>query len=52
MTNSYLKLVTAIEKIAPTRTRYHIGDRFVIDVSEITHDLTSRHDLMNIWNKY
>lgn len=50
-TNSYLKFVTAIEKLAPTRTRYHIGDRFIIDVTEVTHDLKNRNDLMNIWRR-
>lgn len=49
--NSYLKFVTNIEKIAENRTRYHIGDRFILDVTKVTHDLKDKHDFMNIWKR-
>lgn len=31
------------------RTRYYIGDNFMIEVTKCEHDLEKFHDLMNVW---
>lgn len=50
--NKYFRFVTKIEDVADTRTMYHIGDRFIIEVSRIFPDLKNPDSLMNIWKKW
>lgn len=52
ITRHYMQFVTSTEKPSDTRTRYHVGDRFSIDVTRCAADLTDRNSLMNIWKKH
>lgn len=45
----YLSRVTGTEDMSETRRVYHVGPRFLVEVTACHHDLTSRHDLMNVW---
>lgn len=47
----YRQFVTAIEKLCGYTTRYHIGDRFIIDVTKCEHELANPKALMNLWKK-
>lgn len=49
--NNYLNLITRYEKMSDFRTRYFVGDNFIIDISKCEHDLTSSTDLMRLWKK-
>jgi hypothetical protein len=46
----YLKLVTKTEKLARCRTRYYVGESFIIDVTRI-ETTTAKNDIMRIWEK-
>lgn len=48
----YLKYVTEVEKLADTRTLYHVGENFFVEVLTCPHDLDYPGDLMNLWVKY
>ena len=45
-----LDQITRKETLSGTnRTRFYIGDNFMIEVSKCEHDLRKSHDLMNVW---
>ena len=48
--NKYLSKVDRIEG-SDTHKMYYIGPSFIVETSTVSHDLKSRHDLMNIWKK-
>lgn len=52
ITRHYMQFVTSTEKMSDTRTRYHVGDRFTIDVTRCPADLSNPYSLMNIWKKH
>ena len=48
----YNSFITSIETMAEGRRYfYHVGDRFIIEVSKCEHDQTNKNDLMNLWKK-
>lgn len=47
----YLQFITSVEEMGGTRTRYHVGNNFIIDVGTCEHDLKNKNDLMNLWYK-
>lgn len=49
--NKYFQFVTKIEDVADTRTMYHIGDRFIVEVTRCTCDNVNPRSIMNIWKK-
>lgn len=48
----WLKFVSSVDTAVEGR-RYliHIGDRFIIEVTKIDHDLNNPHSLMRTWKK-
>ena len=47
-----LNQITPKETLPGTnRTRFYIGDNFMIEVSKCEHDLRKSHDLMNVWKR-
>ena len=46
-----LNQITKVEQINPRETYYHIGDNFIISVSKVEHDFSSKYDSMNVWKK-
>lgn len=49
----YTKLITKVEEMAEDRRWFvYVGDNFIIEVTKIDHDLTNKHDLMNLWKKH
>lgn len=51
ITDYYLSFITCIEKYAKNRTMYHVGDNFIIEVTKVEHDLSSKNSIMNLWAK-
>lgn len=47
----WLKFVTDIEKMSDRRYYIHVGKNFIVEITICEHDLTSKHDLMNVWHK-
>lgn len=50
--NKYFQFVTKIEDVADTRTMYHIGDRFIVEVTRCTCDNSNPRSIMNIWKNF
>ena len=48
--NNYLSLVTSIEQQG-TRTIYHLGDRFCVEVRKCCVNLKDKNNVMRLWKK-
>lgn len=48
----YCQYITGIEQMADYRWFIYSGEDFTIELSIITHDLTDKNDLMNLWKKH
>lgn len=46
----YMAMVTSVKEQERRRT-YYVGEKFFVDVFSIQHDLSDRHDMMNVWKR-
>lgn len=48
----YCQYITRVDEMPGGRWFIHSGEDFTIELSIITHDLTDKNDLMNLWKKH